>query len=128
MSVTNADKHAKWLRWVARIICLIITAFGGIILIGEVVGEFLSEGFAATSIEGVTLGIIGIIALAGCILSWLRDLPASILLVITSVALGAHIGLCAGRNHFVAWSMLGLPYLVSGVLLLYAWRRSRQTG
>jgi len=128
MSVKSVDQLAKRLRWAARIICLIITVFLGTMLIGEAVGEFLSEGFAATSIEGATLGIIGIVALAGCILSWWRDLPAGILLVITSAALGVHIGICAGRNHFMAWSMLGLPYLVAGVLLLYAWRRSRQEG
>jgi len=94
-------------------------------LIGEAVSEFLSQGFITTSIEGNLLVIIGIIALAGCILSWWRDLLSGILLVATSAGLGAHIGICAGHSHIMAWSMLGLPYLVAGLLLFYAWRLSR---
>jgi hypothetical protein len=47
------------------------------------------------------------------------------LLVATSAGLGAHIGFCAGRYHLLVWSMLGLPYLVAGVLMLLAWRLSR---
>ena len=116
---------AKRIRWAARVICLIITTFGGIMLVGEAVSEFLSQGSIATSLAGDLLVIIGIAALAGCILSWWRDIPAGILLVTTSAGLGVHIGIFAGRNHFMAWSMLGLPYLVAGVLLFYAWRMSR---
>ena len=97
-------------------------------LIGETVTEFISQGFVTTSIEGGLLVMIGIVALAGCVLSWRRDRLAGILLVTTSLGLGIHIGIFAGRNHIMAWSILGLPYLVAGVLLLYAWRLSRQKG
>ncbi len=121
----NVNRAARLMRWVARIIATLITIFGAMMLIGEFVSELLSEGSMTTSTEGVLLGIIGLIALAGCILSWLRDFPAGILLVVTSAALGAHIGFFAGRNHFLVWTMLGLPYLVAGVLILSAWRLSR---
>lgn len=97
-------------------------------LIGEAVSEFLAQGFVTTSLEGGLLVMIGIVALAGCVLSWWRDLLAGILLLVTSAGLGAHIGIFAGRNHLMVWSILGLPYLVAGVLLLYAWRLSRQKG
>jgi len=127
MSVKNPERVAKRLRWTGRIICLILTVIGGTILIGESVDEFVSQGSLATSAEGITLLLIGLVALAGCILSWWRDLPAGILLVVTSVGLGVHIAICAGRNHFFAWSVMGLPYLIAGVLLLYAWRLSRQS-
>ncbi|TES85601.1 hypothetical protein E3J95_04050 [Candidatus Aerophobetes bacterium] len=69
--------------------------------------------------------MIGLVALAGCVMSWWRDLLASILLVATSAGLGVHIGIFAGRNHFMAWSILGLPYLVAGALLINAWRLSK---
>ncbi len=125
--VNNAGKQrlVKQVRWAGRIICLIITVFGGVMLVGEAISEFLAQGFGTASIDGGLLALIGIVALAGCIMSWRRDLPAGILLVITSAGLGMHIGIFAGRNHFLVWSMLGLPYLISGVLLLYAWRVSR---
>ncbi len=41
---------------------------------------------------------------------------SGILLVVTSAGLGAHIGAFAGRNHIMVWAILGLPYLVAGVL------------
>jgi len=127
MSV-QVNRVAKRLRWTGRIICLILTVIGGTILIGESVDEFVSQGSIATSAEGITLFLIGLVALAGCILSWWRDLPAGILLVVTSAGLGVHIAICAGRNHFFTWLVMGLPYLIAGVLLLYAWRLSRQSG
>jgi hypothetical protein len=126
MPVGNVNRLAKQMRWVARVIVLILTVFGATMLIGEAVSEFLSQGSVTTSLEGSTLVLIGLVALAGCVLSWWKDLLSGVLLVATSVGLGAHIGICAGHNHFLAWSILGLPYLVAGVLLLYAWRLSRQ--
>lgn len=125
MSARNLLHLAKRMRWAARIICLIVTVFGATMLIGEAVTEFLSQGFVTTSIEGGLLVMIGLVALAGCVMSWWRDLLGSILLVVTSAGLGVHIGIFAGRNHFIVWSMLGLPYLIAGVLLINAWRLSR---
>ena len=122
---------AKRMRLAARVIVLCAVVFGGTMLIGEAVGEILQKGWAviteATLTDpGVLLVIIGAIALAGCILSWWRERVAGILLVVTAAALGAHIGVFAARNHMLAWSMLGLPYLVAGVLLLISWRLSRE--
>ncbi|MBA7698462.1 hypothetical protein ES703_107139 [subsurface metagenome] len=121
----SRQRTAKRMRWVGRIICLVITIFGATMLIGEAVSEILSHGFITTSMAGSLLVLIGIIALAGCILSWWKDLLASIMLVITSAGLGVHIGIFAGHNHFLAWLMLGLPYLIAGLSLFYAWRLSR---
>jgi len=97
-------------------------------LIGEAVGELGSRGSIAMSVEGGTLVLTGLVGFAGFVLSWWRDLIAGILLVITSAGLGVHIGIFAGRNHFLAWLMLGLPYLIAGALLLYAWRLSKHMG
>ena len=128
MSARNLPHLAKRMRWAARIICLIVTVVGATMLIGEAISEFLAQGFITTSVEGGLLVMIGLVALAGCVMSWWRDLLASILLVATSAGLGVHIGIFAGRNHFMAWSILGLPYLVAGVLLINAWRLSKHKG
>ncbi len=119
------------MRLAGRIIALVITVFGGIMLIGEAVGEYLRGGWAAIAPPtpadaGLLLVIIGVFALAGCILSWWRGRAAGILLVAVAAALGAHIAVFAGRNHLLVWSMLGLPYLVAGILLLNSWRLSRE--
>jgi len=111
------------MRLAGRIIALVITVIGGVMLIGGAIQEGLE---ASTTDGGVQLGIIGAFALAGCILSWWRVRAAGILLVAVAAALGAHIGVFAGRNHLLVWSMLGLPYLVAGILLLNSWRLSRE--
>ena len=123
--------RVKRMRLAGRIIALVITVFGGAMLIGEAVGEFQRGGWAviaeATLTDpGLLLVIIGAVALAGCILSWRRERVGGILLIAVAAALGAHIANFAGRNHMLAWSMLGLPYLVAGILLLNCWRLSRQ--
>ena len=95
-------------------------------LMGATIGEYYSQGFIEISLEGSLLVLIGIAALAGCILSWKQDLLSGVLLVVTSAGLAAHIGFFAGRNHILVWSMLGLPYLIAGVLLLYTWHLSKR--
>jgi len=119
------------LRLAGQIIGFVITVFGGIMLIGEAVGEFTQRGWAVVteatpSDPGVLLVIIGAVALAGCILSFWRERAAGIMLVAVAGALAAHIAVFAGRNHLLAWSMLGLPYLVAGVLFLNSWRLSQE--
>ena len=127
MSVGNEHRLVKRMRWSARVIGLISVGFGGTMLIGEAISEFLSQGFITTSIEGSLLVMIAAVALAGCVLSWWRDRLAGSLLVATSLGLGIHIGIFAGRNHVLAWSIVGLPYLVAGVLLFTSRYLSRKT-
>jgi len=114
------------MRLAARIIGFVIIGFGGTMLIGEAISEYLREGFVQPELAGVLLVVIGAVALAGFILSRWRERLAGILLVSVAAALGAHIGVFAARNHMLAWSMLGLPYLVAGVLFLNSWRLSRE--
>ena len=118
---------AKGMRWAARIIGLVAAVFLVTMLIGATVAEVLAEGLEPMTIEGILLGVLGAVALAGCIVSWRREQLAGILLVLASVGLGIHIGVCAGRNHFLAWLMVGFPYLLAGGLLLTSWRLARKT-
>jgi len=109
------------LRLAGRIIGFGMVGFGGAMLIGEAVSEFL-EG---RPIPLEPAGVLLVVALLGLILSWRQELIAGILLVACSAALGGHIAAYAGKNHALAWAMVGLPFLVSGVLFLNAWRVSR---
>ena len=122
---------AKRMRWAARIIGLLAAGFCLLMLIGSTIAEVITGAWATTSqadiIQGSLIGVLGAIGLAGCIVSWWRERLASILLVLTAVGFGIHIGLCAGRNHFLVWLVMGFPYLIASVLLFVSWRLSRET-
>ena len=99
-------------------------------LIGETVTEVLAEGWKpidADIVAGILIGVLGLIGLAGCIVSWWRGRLASLLLFLTAVGFGIHIGIYAGRNHFLAWLMVGFPYLIASVLLFVSLQFSQRT-
>ena len=118
---------ARRMRWTARAIGLLGAGFLLVMLIGEGIVDVLDEGLGAVETAGILLGVLGGLALAGSIASWWRERLAGILLVLVSVGLGIHIGVYAGRNHFLVWLMVGLPYLVAGVLFLISGRLSTKT-
>ena len=120
------ERLAKRMRWAARIIGL---ATAGFLLISLIAGAIIeaAEDWEPITIAGILLAVLAAMALAGCIVSWWRERLASILLILTAVGMGIHIGVYAGRNHFLVWLMLGLPYLIAGVLFLASWRSSRKT-
>lgn len=108
-------------RWAARVIGTIAAVF----FVGMLIASAISEGIGPITVEIGTLVLLGMLSLSGCIASWWRDMPAGILLILTAVGLGVHIGCFAGHNHVLAWSIIGLPYLVAGILILNSWRLSR---
>ena len=57
---------AKRMRWTVRVIGLGAAVFFVTMLIGEV----LTEGLEPITIEGILLGVLGAVGLAGCIVSW----------------------------------------------------------
>ncbi len=118
---------AKRMRWAGRVIGLVAAGFLLIMLIGAAIAELLTEDLEPFAIEGILLVVLAAIALAGGIVSWWRERFAGMLLVLAAVGLGIHIGIVAGRNHFLVWLMVGLPYLVAGALLLTSWRLLRKT-
>ena len=122
---------AKRMRWAARAIGLLAAVLCLFMLTTATIAEVIAGDWGAISqtdmIQGSLIGVLGAIGLAGCIVSWWRERLASILLVLTAVGFGIHIGLCAGHNHFLAWLMVGFPYLIASVLLFNAWHLSRKT-
>ena len=119
---TYRVRLAKHMRWAARTIAIVATVF----FVGMLIGSAVSEGVGPMTIESSTLALLGAVALAACIASWWRDITAGILLVLTSIGSGVHIGHFAGHNHILAWSIIGLPYLVASILILSSWRLLRQ--
>lgn len=122
MSVEKSYRLAKWSKWVGRTVATIESVFFLLFLVGGAI----VDGEEPIEAAGVLLFLLQVVAFYACILSWYRLGRAGIMLVLVSIGLGIHIGFCAGHNHFLAWTMIGLPYLVAGTLLLYSWRLSRE--
>ncbi len=122
MSQRGEHRLVKPMRWTARAIASVGATYFLVMLIGSAI----NDGIGPITIEGATMAVLGLLALAGCVASWWRERLAGILLIGTAVGLGIHIGICAGRYHLLVWSVMGLPYLVAGLLLLGSLRLSRQ--
>lgn len=122
MSQSGRHRLARPMRWTARAIALV----GAIYFMVMLIGSAITDGIGPITIEAATIAVLGLVAVAGCVASWCRERLAGILLIGTAVGLGIHIGICAGQYHLLAWSMMGLPYLVAGLLLLGSLRLSRQ--
>ena len=126
MSDSKQYRLAKWMRWAARAIGLLISIFFLTILVGEAIAEGWETTTQADMVAGILIGVLGVIGLTGCIVSWWRERFAVILLLLTAAGFGVHIGIYAGRNHFLAWLMVGFPYLVVATLLFFSWLFSRK--
>jgi hypothetical protein len=124
----NYNSAARWTRHAGRIIGLMAAGFFLVFVAGEAVGETMSgeEGIIETA--GILIAVLAALALVACLISWWRAQLGGILLVLVSLALGIHIGVYAGHNHFLAWLMIGFPYLLAGGLILTSlWLESKAT-
>ena len=115
------SKLISILRWAGRV----IASVGALWFLLMFIGSAITEGAGPITIETGTLVFLGLMALAGGILSWWKDAISGILLFLTSVGLGIHISCYAGHNHVFAWVLIGLPYLIASILMVSSWRLSK---
>jgi len=120
------DSHrsnlTKFLRWAARV----IASIAAIWFMAMLIGPAITEGATPITIESGTLVFLGVVAVAGGILSWWKDAMSGILLFLTSIGLGIHISCYAGHSHVFAWTLIGLPYLVACILMISSWQLSKK--
>ncbi len=119
---------ARRMTVAARIIGLGAVGFVLTFLIGETSAEFMAQGWAAVSREVIIIGVITVIALVGCIVSWGKLRVAGILLIVSAVLCATNIPPVPPLIPYDVrvWLIIGLPRLVAGVLFLNAWRLSRE--
>ena len=118
---TRRYRVASAMKWIARV----IATSGALGFLLVFIGEAVSCEPKPFSWEGATVFAIGLGAIGGAILVWRREHLAHFAMFALSVALGAHIAICAGRYHLLVWTAVGLPYLVAGLLLMASLRLRR---
>jgi len=124
MKTRLAGRRLSAMKWGGRIIASVAASWWVAVFIGEAVS--CDPGPFAW--EGATVVAVGLVAIVGAVLSWLRLRPAAIVLLVTSVLFAVHIATYAGRHHLLVWLAMGLPYLIAGLLLVGWLRLSRSTG
>jgi hypothetical protein len=103
-----------WLRGVGRFIGFAVSILSLVFIFTGLLGGGLDTISAL-------MAALAVMALASCLLSYRRPRLAGIFLVLISFALGIHIGLYGLDKQLLAWVITGLPYLVAGGLMLWAW-------
>jgi len=114
MQDDRGRRLASRMKWAGRILASIAASWWIAVLGGEAVG--CDPG--PFTWEATTVVALGLVAIVGAALSWLRLHAAAIVLLVTSVLFGIHIAVFAGSNHLLAWLAVGFPYLIAASLLL----------
>ena len=140
MPATDKERLAKRIRWAARIVGLIAPVFF-LFFMGEqgITDIELTEieGFKVISLylQSFLMGLCATIGLVGYIISWWRERPAGILLILAGVALVVIELLPASfrtpstphETHIIIVLLGNSPFLAAGVLFLLSWWLSRKT-
>lgn len=122
-SKNNANKTSSLLIRIGRTITFIAAVFLLVMLISE--GSI--SGTATPDLSEILLIIFAVIALAGYALSLWKIKYAGILLVAVSIAFGIDIAYYLNTEQLAAWTMMGLPHLIAGGMLLLDWRMKKKS-
>jgi len=116
----SGNQAAKWLRWIARLAGVLMTAswvFSGIA--SAAVGPH-----EPWTIESTMMVIFIVTLTAGVILGWWRAGVGSTILLVCGVAFCIFAYFSAGHHKGFAMLVSGVPVLVCGLLFLASWRWS----
>ena len=116
----SSDRTDKRIRWAARVIGIIVGAFWVISLIASSIAEFGTP----VPIEGFILAGLITINVAGVIIAWWKEKIGGIIIV-AAVSLCTFSYITAGHNEILAMLFSGFPFLISGILFLISWWRSK---
>jgi len=128
MIETRQYRLARRMTVAARVIGLGAVGFALTLHIGWVSADFIAQGWAAVTREVVIIGAITVVALVGCIVSWGKLRAAGILLIVSAVLCATNIPPLQPLIPYDVrvWLIVGLPYLVAGILFLNSWRLSQE--
>ena len=114
-----------WWRWSGRLLGGLATFWWVIAVVGGVLAgpDLAGDGGAGSDLEGI--GVVALVAANALayVHALVREDRGAVLLVVTGAAFCGFAFATAGRNHLVAAAVSGVPFLLSGVLLLVAARQ-----
>lgn len=120
MSGINQIRLAKGMRWTGRIVASIsVIWFLTVVIVAISVATRRPFDIPFTfNLETTTFIGLELVGLAGLILTWRKEVVASGLLIIASVGLGINMFVDYQPSDFLAWTVIGLPYLIGSILIV----------
>jgi len=118
----SSDRTGKRIRWAARVIGIIAGTFWVVSLIVSSIAEF----GAPVPIEGLILTGLITVNVAGVIIALWKEKIGGIIIVVVAAALCTFSYIEAGHNKILAMLFSGSPFLISGILFLISWWRSKK--
>ena len=117
---TGGDRITRVMRWAARIIGAIATAFFLFMIIGSALFDPTPANLGI-----IIFVIIMIPTITGLLIAWRWEGVGGAIAVLGSLGLGTSVFLEAGHNELLAAVLIPFPFLFAGALFLSCWSRTR---
>jgi uncharacterized integral membrane protein len=133
MKVTKVKHSSTIIKWVARIVGLIVLVIFVVFLIGNTVDTLQQAN--KFDIESLYIIVPIVLALIAYILTWWYKIIGGSILILVSIifaillstATRINTELTSDFHAVLGWLMLGLPFLVVGILFLISAYFDRKT-
>jgi len=112
-SIIKNDKKIKIIRWIARIISTLFSAY----FIFMAVGGAMTDS-EEVSLVGVMVVVFAITLLIGVIIAWRNENLGGVILLSVGIAFAIFIYVTAGTHKLLASILISLPFYSSGILYL----------
>ena len=120
-NIDTVGQAEKWIRWLARGTGSLAAAFW--LFVGIVAG--ISETEPWTVESAILAGLILSSAL-GVLIAWFREGIGGGIVVMCAIAHSTFAYIVSGHNKGFAMLITGGPFLLSGILFLISWWRSKK--
>jgi uncharacterized membrane protein len=129
---TSEKRAATVLRFIARIIGVIILVFFLSMLIGDFVQSIHDDGFNSISAESLFILLPVILALIAFLIAWWQEFIGGMSLVLAYLLLSfspsVHSIYYGTEAHFyIGMFFFALPFLIAGILFIVASRLSKRS-
>lgn len=111
------------ISWTARVIGLTASLMW-LTMLGA---HLFEEGIMPLEAEGMTLGALILIAVAGVVTAFFKEDTGGSITLVAGIALSIFALVTAGRNHWLAVMVSGAPFAAAGILFLTSARMSRDS-